>query len=343
MSTLFLVALALALLVLSWMLTGWFRRYAISSNLLDLPNLRSSHTRPTPRGGGMAFVGLFLLVVLALAGFGEITWALCLAILGSGSLVAFLGFVDDRRQVSAGLRFSGHAVAAAWVLAWLGPLPPVPILGQLLDLGLVTVMLSALYLVWSINLFNFMDGIDGIASLQAIQMTLGGALVWWLVQPASGWPVAVLFAACVGGFLIWNFPPAKIFMGDAGSGFLGLVVALLALWSSRNAAHLFWSWFILGGCFMVDATTTLLRRVRRGERFNVAHRSHAYQYASRQHRSHKVVTLAVLAINTVWLTPLAVLVAVRALDGVAGVLIAYAPLLWLALHYKAGDRAAQEP
>ena len=94
---------------------------------------------------------------------------------------------------------------------------------------------------------------------------------------------------------------------------------------------------------MVDATTTLVRRVRRGERFNVAHRSHAYQYASRQHRSHKVVTLAVLAINTVWLTPLAVLVAVRALDGVAGVLIAYTPLLWLALHYKAGDRAAQEP
>ena len=338
-----LLVLTLACLVLSWLLTALARRYSLATQLIDYPNERSSHAVPTPRGGGVAIVASFLVLVLWLGLAGGIEPRLCIAIIGSGLLIATLGFIDDRSSLPARWRFLGHLAAAVWVLAWMGPIPPVPILGITINLGFAAMLLAALHLVWSINLFNFMDGIDGIASLEAIGVALGGALVWCLVQPAGDWPLAVLFAACVAGFLVWNFPPARIFMGDAGSGFLGLIVALLALWSSRTAPHLFWSWFILGGCFMVDATTTLLRRVRRGERFNVAHRSHAYQYASRQHRSHKVVTLAVLAINTVWLTPLAVLVAVRALDGVAGVLIAYAPLLWLALHYKAGDRAAQEP
>ena len=337
-----LLATILLGVFLSCLLTALMRRYALSSHLLDHPNDRSAHTVPTPRGGGLAIVASFLLLTLGLGLAGLIASSLCIAILGSGLLVATLGFLDDRNHLPARWRFSSHLLAATWVLSWLGPVPAVPILGNIVDLGIAGLLLAALYLVWSINLFNFMDGIDGIASLEAIGVSLGGALVWWWVQPAGDWPVALLFAACVGGFLLWNFPPASIFMGDAGSGFLGLIVALLALWSSQGTPHLFWSWFILGGCFMVDATTTLVRRVRRGERFNVAHRSHAYQYAARQHRSHKAVSLAVLAINTAWLTPLAVAVAMRALDGVVGVLVAYAPLLWLALHYKAGDRSTQE-
>jgi Fuc2NAc and GlcNAc transferase len=318
------------------------RRHAISAGLIDEPNARSSHHVPTPRGGGVAIVASFLLLVLGLGLVERLDSSLCIAMLGSGALVATLGFIDDRKHLPARWRFLGHSAAAGWVLAWMGPLPPVPIVGFTIDLGIAAGLLSALYLVWSINLFNFMDGIDGIASLEAISVVLGGALVWWLVQPTGDWPVAILFAACVGGFLCWNFPPARIFMGDAGSGFLGLVVALLALWSSRTAPHLFWSWFILGGCFMVDATTTLVRRVKRGERFHEAHRSHAYQYASRKHGSHKKVSLAFGAANVVWLLPLAALVATGELDGVAGVAIAYAPLVWLAFRYKAGARSEQE-
>ena len=331
-----------AAILLSWMLTGWMRRFALRSDLIDRPNARSSHSVPTPRGGGVAIVVTFLGMVLGLRAAGHLEPKLCLAILGSGLIVATLGYCDDRAPLEARWRFLGHAVATATVIVCLGPLPPVPILGITFDLGFVAVVLSALYLLWSINLFNFMDGIDGIASLEAISVTLGGAWAWWLVNPAGDWPVAVLFAASVAGFLIWNLPPAKIFMGDAGSGFLGLIVALLALWSARTEAHLFWSWFILGGCFMVDATTTLVRRVKRGERFNVAHRSHAYQYASRKHRSHKIVSLAVALINILWLLPIAIAVAVHTLDGLLGVLIAYAPLVWLTFHFRAGDSAAQE-
>jgi Fuc2NAc and GlcNAc transferase len=327
---------------LSCALTAAMRRYALSASLMDHPNDRSSHTTPTPRGGGVAIVATFLLLVCALFALERVAAGLLVAILGSGVLVALLGYVDDRRHLPARYRFFGHLVAAAWVLGWIGQLPAVPVFGVVLDLGLLTTLLSALYIVWSINLFNFMDGIDGIASLEAIAVSLCGGWLWWTVQPDGDWPVALLFAASTLGFLVWNFPPARIFMGDAGSGFLGLMVALLALWSSRTAPSLFWSWFILGGCFMVDATTTLVRRVRRGERFHVAHRSHAYQYASRRYKSHRVVTLAVLALNLLWLLPLAAAVAMQRLDGVLGVLIAYAPLTALAWHFKAGDRRAQE-
>jgi Fuc2NAc and GlcNAc transferase len=331
-----------AALAASWLLTGVMRQYAIRVHLMDEPNSRSSHQVATPRGGGVAFVITFLGSVLALSLGGLLDRPLSAAALGSGVVVAALGYIDDREQVSARTRFAGHLAAAVWVLGWLGPIPEVPVFGVSVDLGISGVLLAGLFLVWMINLFNFMDGIDGIASAEAISVCLGGALVWWTVQPDGPWGLAVLFAACVAGFLVWNYPPARIFMGDAGSGFLGLVVALLALWSSRTAPLLFWSWFILIGCFMVDATTTLLRRVRRGEKFHQAHRSHAYQHASRAHGSHKAVTLAVALINTAWLLPIAILVATSRLDGVLGCIVAYAPLVWLAFRYKAGDHAAQD-
>jgi Fuc2NAc and GlcNAc transferase len=327
--------------ILAWQLTAWARRHALGSELIDRPNERSSHSVPTPRGGGIAIVASFLLLTGGLGTAGQIEPALAIAIVGAGLLVAGLGYADDRKPLPARWRFLGHAAAAAWVIGWMGPVPPMPLLGVVVDLGWSGPALCMLFLVWMINLFNFMDGIDGIASVEAITVCLGGALLWWLAGQGTGASLALLFGACVAGFLVWNFPPARIFMGDTGSGFLGLVVALLAMWCGQATPALFWSWFILLGCFMVDATTTLIRRVSRGEKFHEAHRSHAYQYASRVHRSHKVVSLAVGAINLVWLLPIALLVALRMLDGVVGTLIAYAPLVWLAFHYKAGDRASQ--
>jgi Fuc2NAc and GlcNAc transferase len=119
------------------------------------------------------------------------------------------------------------------------------------------------------------------------------------------------------------------------------VIATLSLWFAIGVPMLFWSWLILTAAFMTDATVTLIRRVLRGEKFYLAHRSHAYQYASRLYKSHKVVTLAFGAINVFWLFPWALAVALGWIDGVLALLIAYAPLVLLAFHYKAGDRAAQ--
>jgi Fuc2NAc and GlcNAc transferase len=337
-----LFALTALALVLSWLLTIAVRRYAIKAQLMDHPNSRSSHETPTPRGGGLAIVASFLPLVLTLAVSGHLRSELCFALIGSGLLVAGLGFLDDRSPLPARWRFMGHAASAAWFLYWAMPLPPVPMFGHSLELGAATSALAALYIVWSINFFNFMDGIDGLAGMEAVFIALGGSFIWWLVQPGGDWPAAVIFAACVIGFLFWNLPPARIFMGDAGSGFLGLVLAVLALWSARHTPHIVWCWVILSGCFLVDATTTLIRRVRRGERFNEAHRNHAYQYAARRYGSHRTVTLTVLAINVFWLLPVAVAVALKLLDGMAGVVAALAPLIWLAFHYRAGDRAGQE-
>lgn len=339
LSTFFIVVLCVCV---SWLLTTAARRYAIAAHMLDHPNTRSSHSVPTPRGGGVAIVATFVLAMTVL-------WALelcpprLLAALLAGVLpVAVVGFMDDHAAMAARWRFSVHIVATLAAIALVGGVPPVPIFGWSVNLGWFGVALITLYMVWMVNLYNFMDGIDGIASIEAITVALGGALTWWLATGTPYWFLPVLFAACVFGFLLWNYPPAKIFMGDAGSGAIGMVIAVFSLWAAQEVQPVFWSWFILIGCFMVDATTTLVRRVRRGDKFNEAHRSHAYQYASRKHGSHAKVSLAVGAINTLWLLPLAIAVALGALDGVVGLIVAYAPLVWLVFHYKAGVRAAQE-
>ena len=327
---------------LSFALTAAMRRYALATNLLDRPNARSSHSIPTPRGGGVAIVISTVAGVLVLWQTGMLPGDVVKALLGSGLAVAGVGFLDDRKHLPARWRFLAHTFAAGWTLWALRGIPPVPLFGFSANLGWFGLALTALYLVWMVNLYNFMDGIDGIAGIEAITVCAGGALSWWLATGTTHWYVPLAFAACVMGFLFWNLPPAKIFMGDSGSGFIGMILGLLSVWTAKEVPMVFWCWFILLGGFMVDATTTLVRRVRRGEKFNEAHRSHAYQYASRKHGSHKRVSLAIGLINLLWLLPVAVLVAIGKLDGVAGVILAYSPLVWLAFQYKAGAREAQE-
>jgi Fuc2NAc and GlcNAc transferase len=172
-----------------------------------------------------------------------------------------------------------------------------------------------------------MDGIDGLAASEAIFVSLAGAVL--TVSPVNGTGVgfaALVFAAASGGFLLWNWPPARIFLGDVGSGFLGFVVVVLAVSASRDNPAALWIWLILGGVFFVDATVTLLRRLLRGERVYEAHRSHAYQWLARRWGSHRKVTLAVLAVNIVWLLPWAMLAARFPSGAAVSVLAALAPL-----------------
>jgi Fuc2NAc and GlcNAc transferase len=337
--TLLLLSSGLALAAL---ITGALRRHAIAARLLDIPNARSSHSVPTPRGGGIGIVATFTLLTLWLAWRGEVGIPFATALLGSGLAVALVGFIDDLGHVNSRVRLLCHLVAAAWALVWLGGVPPFPVLGVTADLGWAAQALGLLYLVGLLNFFNFMDGIDGIAGLEAIVVSLGGALVWWLATGTALWIVPALFAACVAGFLVWNFPPARIFMGDAGSGFIGITLGVMSIRAGIDAPPVYWSWFILLGCFIVDPTVTLVRRMRRGGRFDQAHRSHAYQYAARRLGSHRPVTLAYALITALWLLPVAVAVASGWIDGVAGAVVAYAPLIWLSFRYKAGAAELQE-
>jgi len=258
------------------------------------------------------------------------------ALLGAGGGVALLGFADDHGHIAARWRLLGHFCAAIWALYWLNGLPALEVFGLSFDLGWTGYALLAVYLVWLLNLYNFMDGIDGIASVEAISCCLGGVLLLWLTGHAeSALPLAIL-AAAVGGFLLWNFPPARIFMGDAGSGFLGMLLGIFSIQAAIIDPVLFWAWLILLGVFIVDATFTLLRRFWRGQRVYEAHRSHAYQHATQQIGRHLPVTVVVALINMFWLLPLALLVGLDYLDGLAGVAIAYLPLIILARYFGAG-------
>lgn len=321
--------------VSAWLLTAAMRRYALARNVVDAPNARSSHTRPTPRGGGMSFVLSYLAGVAWLAHAGGISAALAWASAGAGAWVAVVGWIDDHRHVPARWRLLAHALGAAWMVHWLG----VPALAGAAA-GIMPAwaagLLAVLFLCWLLNLYNFMDGIDGLASMEAISVAVAGGWLSWQAGAHETAVLAGLLAVAVLGFLPWNFPRARIFMGDGGSGFLGLVLGGLCLHAAAADFRLFWAWLILLGVFVVDASYTLARRMVRGDPVHQAHRTHGYQYAARRWASHSKVTIAALAINVGWLLPWAAAAAAGRIDGAAAMAAAYAPLLVLAWRLKAG-------
>lgn len=279
------------------------RRYAML-RLLDVPNDRSSHSRPMPRGGGVGLTVAHVCGLVMGAALGLVDFLLFLALAVGGVAVAVIGFRDDHGHVSAAVRLSLHALAAVWAVAWLGGMPPVDFGSGPVDLGPVGTALLVLYLVWFLNLFNFMDGIDGIAGMQSLTMCVVAAFLLYTVGAGSraALPV-VLLAAATSGFLVWNWPPAKIFMGDVGSGYLGYALGTLALWTVVEGWLSPWVWLILGGAFLADATVTLFVRAKARVALVEAHRSHAYQRLSRYWGGHGPVTLAYTAVNVLWLAP----------------------------------------
>lgn len=299
----------LAVLVLTFAvsvtLTGWARSYAVSRAILDAPTPRSSHTEPTPRGGGIAIVTVVLLIAFALWVAGRLDRGFTWSLVGGGFSVALIGWLDDHRPVSPLLRFCLQLVTAVWAVYNLGFVAELNFGGFQLHLPPVLGwVLTIMGLVWMINLYNFMDGTDGIAAGQAICAGLG-ATPLVLMHGQSG--LAMLLLAIVGsslGFLRWNWPRARIFMGDVGSGFLGFTFGVLILATYHTAAVPLVVWSLLLGVFLNDATFTLLWRVLRGERIFSAHRSHAYQRLVQMGWSHRRVLVAFLAMNVLVLWPL---------------------------------------
>jgi len=324
--------------LLSLFITGLLCKHAPGIIRPDIPNERSSHTRPTPRGGGLALILSFYLAGFCMAMSGAMPYSLYFTVCVPGALVAIIGFADDVWKVSPLLRLLIHTLAATLfiVLAGNNTLE----FSWFRESGIAAPMgflLGVLGLVWCINLNNFMDGIDGIASVETISVMGGAALILWLGGGDSSVVIMLLLiATAVAGFLKWNWPPARIFMGDGGSGFLGFLTGALAFLSSTTGGIDVWSWLILYGVFFVDATYTLVRRIAGGEKFYQAHRSHTYQIMSRRLGSHKQVTLGVLVINIIWLFPLALASVKYSNLSVYFLAGAYLPLLVLALAAGAG-------
>ena len=335
------ITTALGALVMSAVLTDQIRKFALMHGVLDVPNERSSHTTATPRGGGLAIALIATSAMLALAWLGDLKPPLLVSLLG-GTVVAAVGFVDDRRSVHAGIRLAVHIAAALWAVSWLGGLPPLRIGEHLVQLGWPVELLAVLGITWTVNLFNFMDGIDGLAAAEAAFIAYAGATLGLASgHAAEVSAVAFAFGATCSGFLLWNWAPAKVFMGDVGSGYMGYVIVVLALGAARENPVALWAWLILGGVFFVDATVTLLRRLLRGERVYEAHRSHAYQWLARRWGSHAKVTCAVMIVNVLWLLPCAVFATRRPSLAAATVIVAFTPLVLVAIA-TSGRREAND-
>lgn len=321
----------------SVILVGVVRAYALKRNIVDLPNARSSHIAPTPRAGGIAIVLTFLASLVALCFCRIIDTRTAAILIVAGCAIAGVGFLDDRQQLTAKSRFTVHVAAAAFVVALLGGIPEAELARWGLGKYWIGSAFSVLVLAWGTNLFNFMDGIDGIAASEAIFMSMAVACLSWLDGGDFGMTAAMFcLAAATLGCLVWNWPPARIFMGDVGSGFLGFMVAALAIIVCQRGRIPIEVLPILGGAFLVDATVTLLRRLVRGDRCLEAHRMHAYQHLARRWQKHRPVTLIVIAINLIWLLPWAYVANRFPTDARICLAAALLPLVILALIGGAG-------
>jgi UDP-N-acetylmuramyl pentapeptide phosphotransferase/UDP-N-acetylglucosamine-1-phosphate transferase len=272
-----------ACLAASLALTGLLRRWLVSRQILDRPNERSAHTTPVPRGGGLA---ILTVVLPAWALIAPMLWPLLLA---AGALGA-VGWWDDLKGLSPWPRLIAQGLAVGLGLWQLGPvtqgLLPLPI-----DLAL-----AGIAWLWFVNLFNFMDGIDGIAGVEAISIALGLAVIGlWFTGFDDLAALSVALAGAALGFLYWNWHPAKLFLGDVGSQALGFLIGFLLL---RTAAQGAWAAaLILPLYFLADASWTLLRRTLARENIMAAHAQHIYQQAVRRGRNHGQVAGSILIAN----------------------------------------------
>jgi Fuc2NAc and GlcNAc transferase len=299
-----IISLAIVTCLLAAVATEFVRRHALRHAILDIPNVRSSHATPTPRGGGLAVVLAFMSALVFLVSTRLLRIDVAFVLIVGGGAVALAGYLDDRKSLPASTRICIHIIAATFAVVVVGGIAE----QTLASLGLHGIwagsLLALIALTWSINLFNFMDGIDGLAGSEAVFVAGAGAVINWEYGGDSGLTAAmIVLAAGTFGFLVWNWPPARIFMGDVGSGFLGFTLTVLALAASRHSAVPFEVWAILSGVFLVDASVTLLRRIMRGDRWFEAHRLHAYQILASRWQAHLPATVLAIAINLFWLFP----------------------------------------
>jgi len=273
---------------------------AKSKGILDIPGKRSSHVSPTPRGGGFSVV---LAVTLCILWFvydsgDQSNWAWFGATL---FFVALVGFIDDIKGLSACLR------ACLYVLFSLIYIISAHGFDIATKIEVIQIILGALVLTWMINLYNFMDGADGVAGLQALIVAIPVTVILVFSKQFEIASLCLVIAASVLGFLVWNWAPAKIFMGDVGSCSLGFIFGCLMYQTHIDEIISIFFWLILMSMFLVDSTLTLLTRFLRGEKWYEAHCSHAYQRYLQLGNSHQKLAIGMLMVGIFYLWPLAYL------------------------------------
>jgi len=275
---------------ISWMMSYWLSRAKINWWIAH-PNERSLHSQPTPASGGLAILsGLVFgwsIVYWQWPNVMGMPW-----VYGGALIVAGISLWDDWRALPPGLRLAAHLLAASAVVG--SGLSPLTIALPGLTIPIASwfaVIITLLFVIWMINLYNFMDGMDGFAGGMAVFGFSGYALLGWIGGEPSFSMASLLVALASAGFLWFNFPPARIFMGDVGASTLGYLAAVFALWGTQLALFPLWAAGLLFSPFIVDATVTLIRRLLAGERIWQAHRTHYYQRVVRLGWSHRKTVL----------------------------------------------------
>lgn len=285
------IVLSISLLIISFFLTWIYKNISTRRNIMDIPNERSSHSYPIPRGGGVAIVlswhaGIFILFILNMMD-SNLYYALL-----SGVLLAIISLIDDMISLKPAIRLAVQLISVLIAFYFLWSINPVLFFNTELVPKLIIYLILIVGMVWFINLFNFLDGIDGYASIEAISM----ALAFFIF---TGQSFNLLLIASVMGFLIWNWPKAKIFMGDVGSTQLGFIIIVLAIYFHiENQFHIL-SWLVISAPFWFDATITLFRRWRNKEALSQAHRKHVYQRLVQSGFSHLEVDLCLIVLNVI--------------------------------------------
>ena len=277
------------LFLLSFVCTYLIKNYAIKKSLVATVNERSSHTVPTPHGGGIAlavtwFVGLGYLFIN-----NQIEANLFHALM-VGLVISMVSFFDDIYELTPKIRLLAQAVVAIGGLYFLGGFETLTF--GIFDISnqIITNIFAFFLIVWFINLYNFLDGINGYAGSEAVFLSFAGFMLF-------GGDHFIVLAVATLGFLYWNWNKAKIFMGDVGSTLLGYNVAIFTIYYANQDSGSFWIWIMLFGVFWFDATVTLLRRKLNGEKLSQAHRKHAYQRLTQSGWSHYRVTNYAIGLN----------------------------------------------
>jgi UDP-N-acetylmuramyl pentapeptide phosphotransferase/UDP-N-acetylglucosamine-1-phosphate transferase len=313
----------------AWLISLLVVRGAISytqrRGMLDQPGRRRSHVQPTPRGGGVGIVGAILVCVPGVLCTGTAAWPVSLVatVVAALALIALVGWRDDRRSLPVWPRLAAQVLAVgAFAVALLGEYESWWWLLVLLPAG-----------VWSINLHNFMDGIDGLLALQTIFVASGLALLAWSAGQSALALASVVLVLAAFGFWIYNRPPARIFMGDVGSGSVGLMVFVFSAMLWRADAQSLWPALVLSSAFAVDAGLTLLSRILRGRRWYSAHREHGYQWLVRCGATHAQAAAIYLAWDLLVTAPLAWWAASQPSRAMLITIVAYlaASVAWLLL------------
>ena len=321
-----MMLLSLLAFVVTFTGTWLWIRVAGQKVLQDIPGPRSSHSRPTVRGGGVVFILVFLLTIY-LASLQQWVPALQTWQFGAVGVMMLVGVIDDMVGLPVLSRLLVQIAVASLLLY-------PPLTQSLLPIWLLLPFILAA--VWFINLYNFMDGIDGIATLQAMSVALVIAgLCYWQHQPQLAQLCGIL-AAVMAGFLFWNFPQSRVFMGDAGSGALGTIFVLLMVLVAASSQALLWACIIMMSVFILDASWTLAVRLMTGQKIWTAHKLHAYQILSRRWQSHSKVSLLVSSYNLIWLAPIASFYVADLLSLTIAIALACGPVLWVCYRLRAG-------